>query len=258
MRMSTLRSSALALAAALAVLGVGATAQPADAHTGSTAQQTRLAPRTHFTMKPDGSSGQTEGGAGIPNIDSVKSTIRTYYNATDGIADKSSSPYISELKKITRDPWRHLEKAAEANRAATKAGQKHRKKPAIVLDADDTMLWTYDMEDAAMRFVFDPALQDVWVQDGRFPATPGMVRFVKAARALGFTVFGLTGRNDGQKTATIANLTKVGYPAFPADRFFTKWKSGTLPTTDEPARTWMAGTPCADGSCTRRTRTRTS
>ena len=112
------------------------------------------------------------------------------------------------------------------------------------------MLWTYDMEDAAMEFVFDPALQDVWVQDQRFPATPGMVRFVKAARALGFTVFGLTGRNDGQKTATIANLTKVGYPAFPADRFFTKWKSGTLPTTDEPARTWMAGTPCADGSCT--------
>ena len=68
--------------------------------------------------------------AGIPNIDSVKSTIRTYYNATDGIADKSSAPYMSELTKITRDPWRHLEKAAEADRAATKAGKKDGKKPA--------------------------------------------------------------------------------------------------------------------------------
>ena len=49
------------------------------------------------------------------------------------------------------------------------------REPAIVFDADDTTLWTYDMEDAAMHFVFDPALQDVWVQDQSFPATPSMV-----------------------------------------------------------------------------------
>ena len=55
-------------------------------------------PRTHFTMRPDGSSGTTEGGEGIPNVDIVKSTIRTYYNATNGIADKTDSPYIDELK----------------------------------------------------------------------------------------------------------------------------------------------------------------
>ena len=38
-----------------------------------------LAPRTHFMMAPDGSSGLTQGGEGIPNIDSVKKTIATYY-----------------------------------------------------------------------------------------------------------------------------------------------------------------------------------
>src|SRR5262249_31586372 len=38
-----------------------------------------LAPRTRFTMKPDGSSGLTQGGEGIPNIDSVKKTIYAYY-----------------------------------------------------------------------------------------------------------------------------------------------------------------------------------
>ena len=96
-----------------------------------------------------------------------------------------------------------------------------------------------------MHFTFDPVLQDEWVQDQRFPATPGMVAYVKAAQKAGFTVFGLTGRNDGQKAATIANLAKVGYPAdaFVASRFFTKPKSGS------PYPSWVSG--CAGGStCT--------
>jgi predicted secreted acid phosphatase len=257
MRTTLLRTGAAAVAAVLVVVGLSSA--PAAAHSGTddrSPASARLAPRTQFTMKPDGSSGRTEGGAGIPNIDSVKSTIRTYYNATDGIADKSSSPYISEMTAITREPWRYLEKVARAERTAAEHdgsaghGGAHRRKPAIVVDADDTMLWTYDMEDAGMTFVFDPALQDVYVQNQRFPATPGMVRFVNTARALGITVFGLTGRNDAQLTATLANLTKVGYRPFAADRFFTKWVSGTTPTTADPKRTWFAGTPCADGSCT--------
>ena len=41
----------------------------------------KLVPHTHFVMQPDGSSGATAKGAQIPNIDSVKSTIRTYYGA---------------------------------------------------------------------------------------------------------------------------------------------------------------------------------
>ena len=36
--------------------------------------------------------------------------------------------------------------------------------PVVVLDADDTTLWTYDMEDGAMHFIFDPVLQNEWVQ----------------------------------------------------------------------------------------------
>src|SRR6185312_25067 len=70
-----------------------------------------LAPRTHFTMKPDGSSGLTQGGEGIPNIDSVKKTIYTYYGDTgDGKANKEKSPYISELKKITKQQKATLRK----------------------------------------------------------------------------------------------------------------------------------------------------
>jgi predicted secreted acid phosphatase len=183
---------------------------------GAPRSDRRLTPRTHFTMRPDGSSGKTQGGEGIPNIDSVKSTIRTYYNATNGIADKTSSPYISELNRLTE---RWASKVKQSCRTATK----HHGRAAIVLDADDTTLWTYDMEDGAMKFNFDPALQDVWVQDQRFPATPKMARVVKAAQRGGCKIVGLTGRNDNQKAATIANLNKLYDGAFRSDLYFTKW-----------------------------------
>ncbi|WP_240347357.1 HAD family acid phosphatase [Curtobacterium sp. 24E2] len=97
-----------------------------------------------------------------------------------------------------------------------------------MLDADDTTLWTYDMEVADMHFVFDPARQDEWVQDERFPATPSMASLVSIAQRSGCTVIGLTGRNADQETATIDNLQRVGYPQFSATKrgtetYYTKW-----------------------------------
>ena len=98
-----------------------------------------------------------------------------------------------------------------------------------------------------MQFVFDPVVQDRdWVQPQKFPATPGMVELVAAVRASGCTIVGLTGRNDAQKAATLGNLEKVEYVGFTGDLYFTKWKSGTVPTD----RAWLADTPCADGVCT--------
>jgi len=176
-----------------------------------------LQPRTQFTMAADGSSGASQGGEGIPNIDSVKKTIATYYSDPGtGLANRTDSPYIREMRSIVDRQSAQLQRIHDA---AVRRGEK----PAIVLDADDTTLWTYDMEVADMHFVFDPARQDEWVQDERFPATPSMVGFVNRAQSLGFTVFGLTGRNDDQKAATVQNLSKVGYTAFTQDRFFTKW-----------------------------------
>jgi predicted secreted acid phosphatase len=180
-----------------------------------------LTPRTRFTMAPDGSSGRTEGGEGIPNIDSVKATIRTYYGAdATGIANTTASPYITELGRLNGRIAPVLDRACAA---AARRGLN----PAIVLDADDTTLWTYDMEDHDMHFVFDPALQGVWVQEQRFPATPDMVDLVNGAAASGCTLIGLTGRNDSQKAATIANLEKVGYDAFTDANYYTKFVTGS-------------------------------
>ena len=69
-------SAAGVLALALA-LGVGLADAPAATAWDPGHGDAALAPRTTFTMAPDGSSGATQGGEGIPNIDSVKKTIAT-------------------------------------------------------------------------------------------------------------------------------------------------------------------------------------
>ena len=177
---------------------------------GAVVDDTKLVPHSHFVMQPDGSSGLTAKGSQIPNIDSVKSTIRTYYGATDGVANKTDSPYITEMKAIEAYILSKMPTAPAPNLA-------------VVFDADDTTLWTYDMEDGAMKFNFDLGLQGTWVHDLKFPATPGMVDFVAAVKAKGYEVYGITGRTASQEDDTLANLTKVGYAGFDNDNFFTKF-----------------------------------
>ena len=92
-------------------------------------------------------------------------------------------------------------------------------------DADDTTLWTYDMEVGDMHFNFNPAEQDVWVQDAAVPGHAGHGRPRQRRRPdAGCTVVGLTGRNDDQK-ARDPRQSGEGR-ATPASRranYFTKW-----------------------------------
>ena len=95
-----------------------------------------------------------------------------------------------------------------------------------------------------MHFNFDPVLQDSWVQNQRFPATPSMVALTKAVDSAGCTLVGLTGRNDDQKAATLGNLAKVGYTGFTAQNYYTKWDSGKAGSTQPGCIT------CAAAKCT--------
>ena len=195
-----------------------------------------LSPRTHFTMAPDGSSGATQGGEGIPNIDSVKKTIATYYgDPGTGISNKVSSPYISEISKLVK-------KVTPAVLAQCCVESRFHSKAAVVFDADDTTLWTYDMEVADMHFNFNPAEQDIWVQQERFPATPAMVALVNKVANAGCTVIGLTGRNDVQKSATLGNLAKVGYQPFTGENYFTKWTG--VGASQQPSYITCAAAKC--------------
>ncbi|MBZ5737567.1 HAD family acid phosphatase [Nocardioides mangrovi] len=192
---------------------------------GAPSSDSSLALPTEFEMAADGSSGQTTPGDEIPNMDNVKAEIRAYYGATNGIASKTDSPYISQMASIA-DAWR-----TKLTKACTK-GVKKKTHPAVVFDADDTTLMTYDMEDGAMKFNFDPTLQNTWVQEGRFPATPSMPSVVKAAKKAGCKIVGLTGRNNAQRVATLDNLARYyhdsdGNPYFKSAFYFTKWNTSS-------------------------------
>ena len=85
-------------------------------------------------------------------------------------------------------------------------------KKAIVLDVDDTTLTTWNYE-LFSNWDFNPVTNGNFVgltgttfTGNMFPATPGMVDLVNAAKAEGYAVFFLTGRGDSQHNATIANL----------------------------------------------------
>ncbi|WP_417561810.1 HAD family acid phosphatase [Microbacterium sp.] len=220
-RARRLVTASLTATLAVALSVAGASAAQAHPQGGSPGD---LSPRTHFTMAADGSSGLTQGGEGIPNIDIVKKTIATYYgDPGTGKANMQHSPYISEMTKITSQLTAKL---TSYYKASLRTG----KTPAIVVDTDDTMLMTYDMEVGDMHFVFTPAAQEPWVQEERFPATPGMVDLVNTARKIGFDVIGITGRSAGQKPASIANVAKVGYTGFTPANYYTKWAAGEQPS----------------------------
>lgn len=72
---------------------------------------------------------------------------------------RPTSPSLAALE--ARNTRRLVSECRQGVRAGTK--------PAVVLDADDTTLWTYDMEVADMKFVFNPVRQDYWVQNKALP-----------------------------------------------------------------------------------------
>jgi predicted secreted acid phosphatase len=225
--------SALTVTAALVSLG------------GSAGADT-LAPKTTFTMvvnQADGTTNTPVDGESVPNVDSVKSTIRAYYNATGGIANKTSSRYLTEVRALEQHILSSLDAQAGPNEA-------------VVFDADDTLLWNYDFEDAALNFNFDPAIQTTWVTGHLFPAVPGMPELVRDLLDRGYEIYGLTGRSGGQEADTIANLTERGYtddgtpggtPIFDAGNMYTKDTVSAGPPATIPSQPWvdctLDGTP---------------
>ena len=165
----------------------------------------------------------------------MKATIRTYYNASsDGIADKKKSPYITEMQTSILDGQNaYLAQNADA-----------RRKPAIVLDADDTTLWTYDMEDGAMHFNFDPTLQNTGSRSSGSRRRPAWsTSSTQAAKRWATRSSGITGRNDDQEAATLANLDQGRLrTSSTRDNFYTKWTGSRR--QHQPSYITCAATQC--------------
>jgi hypothetical protein len=140
-----------------------------------------------------------------PNIDLVRQQIYAYYGDPEktGTASEDSG-YGHKMHRIERRITNLLK--------ARQHAKYHGSDPTLLLDVDDTSLLTYNYE-IFSNFAYNPDTNAEFVMGEKFPATFGMVKLVKKAKAMGYDVVYLTGRPSTQQDATIGNLTKVGYPA---------------------------------------------
>jgi predicted secreted acid phosphatase len=135
----------------------------------------------------------------ITNIDILRTQIANYYgDPTKSGTFKATSNYAREAKSVAAAGSRWLQ--AKAHKSAMQA---------IVLDVDDTTLTTWNYE-VFSNWAYNPSTNATYVNDQKFPATPGMVAMVKKAVAEGYTVFFITGRPSSQYDATMGNLTSDG------------------------------------------------
>ena len=138
------------------------------------------------------------------NVGDAKRLAREYYD---------SGAYMGDLEAVDRlaEEW-----------LTVRASQVAR--PALVLDVDDTALsnWVAITANDFGRVIGGPCDDPpngpcgwyAWDLLGRSPAIPATVALVARARALGVTVFFITGRDEPQRTATERNLREVGYTGF--------------------------------------------
>eukprot|EP00698_Gefionella_okellyi_P015300 TRINITY_DN4317_c0_g1_i2.p1 TRINITY_DN4317_c0_g1~~TRINITY_DN4317_c0_g1_i2.p1 ORF type:complete len:262 (-),score=28.52 TRINITY_DN4317_c0_g1_i2:1534-2319(-) len=138
-------------------------------------------------------SNQVPYGAPIPapltNLDFSKNAVTGYYAAN----------YESDLSQMTTT-WLQ----ALSNTAAI-AG-----KTAVVFDIDDTVLANYP-EMLATNFGFIPKLWNEWVDSANASAIAPTLWLWNQFKRHGFVMVFITGRTEGQRNATVVNLSQVGF-----------------------------------------------
>ena len=159
----------------------------------------------------------------IPNIDQVKEKIEAYYGDIETEeGEHYASPrsnYAHQVRGIAARAQRRLAaqltERGDAGAHAAK-GRKHDKKPAIVLDVDDTVLLTYNFE-LQIGYNFDEDAQDAYLRTTDMDPVFGMRHLVNWAHDKGVEVFFLTGRKEHQRDWSVRNLKNVGFTN-PVDR----------------------------------------
>jgi predicted secreted acid phosphatase len=127
----------------------------------------------------------------LQNLGQLEDEIKAYY---------LNGSYDTEVGRIEGDAGRYIDKRVAAGV----------KKPALVLDIDDTALSTVGYE-LKNDFGYDPKTWNAYAVSPGFPAIAATLALAKHAQSEGVTVFFITGRRAPQATLTAKNLTTVGY-----------------------------------------------
>jgi 5'-nucleotidase (lipoprotein e(P4) family) len=85
---------------------------------------------------------------------------------------------------------------------------------AVIVDADETVLDNsrFQAELVLRGLPYDAKAWRDWCERAEAGAVPGSVDFLTYATRRGVRVFYITNRRQGEKTGTIANLQKLGFP----------------------------------------------
>jgi 5'-nucleotidase (lipoprotein e(P4) family) len=145
-----------------------------------------------------------------PNLDLLKDRLTKYHECKDANCyypqiDQQTAKAIEILK-------RRVQRAAPGEKLA------------LVLDIDETSLSNWGDEQRE-DYGYSAADWDAWVKSRACTAIPGTLRLYQEAEKDKVAVFFITGRSEGEREDTAANLRAVG---------FTQWDGLALRPPDHP------------------------
>ncbi len=129
---------------------------------------------------------------GIENLNTLKTQITTYY---------TSGKQEADVAKVYAHARAYV--AMRLNEGV--------KKPAVVLDVDDTMLSSYNY-DNDHDYGYNSKTWHEYERDFKFPAMPAALAFTKWAQSQGVALFYVTGRPTAEYDVSLAELKAAGFP----------------------------------------------
>jgi predicted secreted acid phosphatase len=139
---------------------------------------------------PHSSGVQLPNGTFIPNLATIKGEIVRYHD---------SGQWAAAINKITEQARGRLDELIPSAR-----------RPAVVLDVDDTALSTYALQ-RRLLFGFVESEWERWIEDQSPPANRGVLKLFNYARSRGVAIFFVTGRREHSREPTERQLRSAGY-----------------------------------------------
>jgi hypothetical protein len=140
------------------------------------------APRNSGVLLPSGTF--------IPNLATIKGEIVRFHD---------SGQWAASIEKIADQAKLRLDELLPGSR-----------RPALVLDIDDTALSTYALQ-RRLLFGFVEEEWDRWMEDQSPPANRGVLKLFRHARSRGVAIFFVTGRREHSRKSTERQLRSAGY-----------------------------------------------
>lgn len=119
------------------------------------------------------------------------------------------------------------------------AGKYWKKKPAVILDIDETVLDNSPGQARQVTYNTDFVPRDWvrWVSESKAEAVPGALEFCRYARSRGVRVFYVTNRDASEEAATRRNLERWGFPLDPEiDTVLTRGERPEWSSSDKGVR----------------------